>query len=77
MKAMMKLWSLDEEDWSLLITEIIFEEYVNCDIDIMTSELCTFDELMDDKLMGANLNDDEEEYGDIRLPSFKDAVDYI
>ena len=69
---------MDEEDWNLLKTEVIFEEYINCDTDIMASELCTVDELINDKLMGANLSDDdEEEYEEISSPSFKDAIDYI
>ena len=41
---MMKM-NIDEEDWNLLRTEITFEVYINCDIDIMTSELCTADDL--------------------------------
>ena len=58
-----------------LKTETTFEEYVNCDIDIMTSELCTVDKLIDDKLMGANFSDDEDEYEEIYLLSFKDSIE--
>lgn len=35
--------------------EITFEKYVNCDTDIITSELFTIHELLKDKLSGANL----------------------
>ena len=68
---------MDEEDWNLLKTEITFEEYVNCDINIVTSELCTVDDLIDDNLIGANLSDDNEEYEEISPPSFKDVINYI
>ncbi|GBN85276.1 hypothetical protein AVEN_131562-1 [Araneus ventricosus] len=45
----------------------------NCDKDIVTSKLFTTDELMEDKLPGANLSDDEE-----LIPlSFKGAMDSI
>ena len=57
--------------------EITFKEYVNCDIDVMTSELCTVDDLIDDKLLVANLSDDEEECEEVSPPSFKDAIDSI
>ena len=43
----------------------------------MTSELCSIDELIDDRLIGANSSDNEEEYEEISSPSFKDAIDYI
>ena len=48
---------ISEEDWNLWKTEINFREH---DIDIMTSKLRTTDELIDDKLMGSILNDNEE-----------------
>ena len=43
----------------------------------MTSELCTVNELIDDKLIGSNLSDDEEECEEISPPSFNDSIDYI
>ena len=57
--------------------EIIFEVYVNCDIDIMTSELSAVDNLIDDKLMDANLSFDKEKCQEISLSSFKGAIDNI
>lgn len=44
----------DYEDWNLLKTEITFQECVNCNTEIMTSELFTFDESIEDKLSGTN-----------------------
>lgn len=51
-----------------------FEEYVIWDADIMTSELFTVDELIEDKLSGANLSDDEEEYQEVIPPLFKGTI---
>ncbi|GBM92552.1 hypothetical protein AVEN_272845-1 [Araneus ventricosus] len=48
-------------------------DYVNSDKDIMTSKLFTIDELIDYKLSGSNLSDDEE----VTPPFFKDAMDSI
>ncbi|GBL87253.1 hypothetical protein AVEN_270524-1 [Araneus ventricosus] len=44
---------------------------VSCDKDIMTSKSFTIDELVEYKLSGANLGDDEK----VILPSFEDAMD--
>lgn len=68
---------MDEDDWNLLRAETTFEEYLNCDIDIMTSELCTVDQLIENKLSGANLSDDEDECDEVSSPSFQDALDSI
>ncbi|GBN29106.1 hypothetical protein AVEN_151695-1 [Araneus ventricosus] len=47
------------------------EKYANRDKDIVTSKLFTVDELIEDKLSGAHLSNDEEV-----IPfSFKDAMD--
>ncbi|GBM04706.1 hypothetical protein AVEN_44842-1 [Araneus ventricosus] len=46
---------------------------MNSDKDTMTSKLFTIDELMEDKLSGANLSNDEE----VIPPSLKDAMDSI
>ena len=46
---------MSEKHWNLENREHFQCIYVNCDIDIMTSELCTVDDLIDDKLLGANL----------------------
>lgn len=68
---------IDEEDWNLLRAEITFEEYVNCDIDIMTSELCTVDQLIENKLSGDKVSEDEDECEEVTPPSFQDAMDSI
>lgn len=68
---------MDEEDWNLLRADITFEEYVNCDTDIITSELFTIDELIENTLPEANLSDDEEDCEEVIPPSFKDAMDCI
>ncbi|GBN62905.1 hypothetical protein AVEN_207092-1, partial [Araneus ventricosus] len=47
--------------------------YVNYDKDIMTLKLLTIDELIEEKLCGANLGDVEE----LIPSSFKDAMDSI
>ncbi|GBM23730.1 hypothetical protein AVEN_257638-1 [Araneus ventricosus] len=52
--------------------EIKRSRCVNCDKDT-TSKLFTTDELIEDKLSGANLSDDEA----VIIPFFKDAVDPI
>lgn len=49
---------------------------MDCDADVMTSELFTIDDIIEDKLYDANLNDDEEGE-EIIPPSFKDAMDFI
>ena len=56
--------------------ESIFKEYINCDIDIMTLELCTLGGLINDKLMSINLSDDGKECEEISPSSFEDAIDY-
>ncbi|GBO46258.1 hypothetical protein AVEN_242717-1 [Araneus ventricosus] len=48
-------------------------KYVNCDNDIMTSKFFTSDEIIEDKLSGANLSDGEE----IIPLFFKEAMDSI
>lgn len=45
---------------------------MNCDTDIITSELLTTDELIEDNLSGVNLSGDEEECKEFIPPSFKD-----
>ncbi|GBM43876.1 hypothetical protein AVEN_174444-1 [Araneus ventricosus] len=50
--------------------EAVAEVYVNSDKDIMTSKLFTIDELMEEKLPGANLS-----YGEVIPPSFKEAME--
>ena len=67
---------VDEKNWNLLRAEITFEEYVNCDTDIMTLEFCAVDYLIDNKLMSANLSDNEKECEEIGQPSFKEAINY-
>ncbi|GBM77198.1 hypothetical protein AVEN_244051-1 [Araneus ventricosus] len=51
--------------------QLAFSEYVKRDKDIMTSKLSRIDELLHDKLSGANLSDDE---GIIPI-SFREAMD--
>lgn len=50
----------DDEEWILLTIETSIEEYVNCDIDMMNSELFPNNELKEDELRGANIRDDEK-----------------
>lgn len=67
---------INEEVWNLLAAEVTFEDYLNCGTDIKTSELRTMDELIENKLYAANLNDDEE-CKEIISPSFKYEMDCI
>ncbi|GBN98841.1 hypothetical protein AVEN_55225-1 [Araneus ventricosus] len=61
-------------DESIALTAMKFgTQYVNCDEDIMTSKLFVIDELIEDKLFGTDLRDDEE----VISPFFKVAMDYI
>ena len=68
---------MDKEDWNLLRAESTFEEYVNCDLDIMTSELCTIDQLIENKLSGIDSSDNEDECEEVIPPSFQDVMDSI
>ncbi|GBL97638.1 hypothetical protein AVEN_49143-1 [Araneus ventricosus] len=63
---------IDVEDWNILRAEIILQEYENCNTDNMISELFTIDELIEDKLSDANLNDGEE-CEEVIPPSFNGA----
>lgn len=65
----------NDGDWNFLSAGITFQEYVNCDIDIMTSELFAIDELKTCKLSGANVIDDEEVREKIMPSSFKNIMD--
>ena len=68
---------MDEDDENILIAEVTFVVHVNCDIDVMTQELCIVDDLADDKLVSANLSFDEEECEEISPYSFEGAIDNI
>ena len=52
---------LDEEYWKSLQTSISFKEYVKCDDEIVSSELCTIDELIEENFQDDSNDEDDRE----------------
>lgn len=44
---------------------------------VQTSELCTVDQLIENKLSGDKVSEDEDECEEVTPPSFQDAMDFI
>lgn len=59
------------------IIEINFEEYLNCDTNVMALKLCMVHELINKILSGSNLSKSEEECEEITPPYSTDAVNCI
>lgn len=66
---------LDEEEWKSLQTGISFEEYVKCDDEIMTSRLCTIDELVQENIQDVSSDEDDSE--ELISPSFSEALNSV
>lgn len=69
---------MNEKDWNNFESIITFKECVNCDADVMKSNLCTITELIKSGLPYAHLSSEKEQECDKVIPlSFEDVSDII
>ncbi|XP_042898736.1 tigger transposable element-derived protein 6-like [Parasteatoda tepidariorum] len=67
-----------EDDWNLLAAEATFDEYMDCDEDVVTSAIFTVDELIQNTQSEPHSDsEDDVECQQIVPPTFQDAMNSI